>query len=209
MNNLENPMRYEEPKRFFAENPDVKIVLGLDLDECIFNYLGGFRKYLEAQGYKIPKEQPNTWNLGDAGWVADEHEFKAKHEEAVSNGLYSNLELLPDAQETIWDFVRSGYESNIITSRFVVNKQHLLVVKQTAEAIEKHELPYSNIMFQKNKNRFIADGYVDDGPHNIEALKECNRFIVKMNQPYNTHLDVPGADGWLEIREIFRERFGR
>lgn len=209
MSALESTFRSESPREFFAENPEEKIVVGIDLDECCFDYLGGFRKYLENQGYTIPIEKPNSWNLRESGWVTGESEFVEKHEEAVADGLYSRLELLPHTRETLWDLARSGYEVNVITSRFVVNHQHLLVVQQTAESIEKNDLPYSNLMFQKNKYRFVADAYVDDGPHNIVALKEHDRYVIKINQPYNSHLVVPSADDWLEARELLRERFGR
>jgi len=209
MSKLLTPERYESPKEFFRKNSEEKIVLAVDLDECCFNYLDGFRHYLEACGYGVPEGQPSSWNLAESGWVLDETDFKLKHEEAVANGIYKNLEIFPHTKETLWDLVDSGYQINFITSRFVVNRQHLRVVKDTAEAIEKNGLPYSNLMFQKNKDRFLADGYVDDGPHNITALENIGRFVIKLNQPYNLHLETPSANNWLEVREILHERFGR
>lgn len=203
-------LRTTDPKRFFAENPDQKIVLAIDLDECCFDYIGGFRTWLrEKHNIIVPDGSPNSWDMVESGWFASEEDFRRYHEEAVSEGLYRNLSLLPGTRRVLWDLVRSGYESNIITSRFVVNQQHLIVVRDTAYAIEENELPYSNIMFQKNKFRFLADAYIDDGPHNLEALIAHKRFVVKVNQGYNTHIEAPNANHWDEVREILRDRFGR
>lgn len=202
--------RQANPKKYFAENPKDKVILAVDLDECCFDYLGGFRTWLkEKHGLTVPEGSPPSWNLKVSGWFEKEDDFHRYHEEAVTDGIYRTLPLLPGTRATLWDLVRSGYEINIITSRFVVNQQHLQVVSQTAEAIETNKLPYSNIMFQKNKFRFIADAYVDDGPHNLSSLLEHGRFVVKMNQNYNSHIVSPNADTWEEAREILRERFGR
>lgn len=202
-------LRYTDPKKYFAENPDEKIVLGTDLDEVCFSYLETIRKRIAERGRIVPEGQASSWSLVESGWVDSREEFLEIHSEAVTKGLYKELELLPGAREMLWDLVKSGYENNIITSRFVVNKQHMLVVHQTAEALDYHDLPYSNLMFQRTKNRFIADAYLDDGPHNIEPLRADGRFVVKINQLYNKDLGAPEADDWWRAREILRDRFGR
>lgn len=202
-------LRYTDPKTFFAENPQEKIVLAVDLDEVCFDYLGELRTVLTKLGYTIPAGQASSWSLVQSGWVKTEEEFKKHHSEAVANGLYKRLRLLPGAHEMLWELVRAGYEINIITSRFVVKKQHQLVVNQTAEALDFHDLPYSNLMFQKTKNRFLADAYLDDGPHNIEPLRADGRFVIKINQLYNAEIEKPAADDWWGARAILQERFGR
>jgi len=201
--------QYTDPKSYFAAHPEEKVVLAIDLDEVCFDYLGALRLLLTELGYVIPEGQASSWSLVESGWVKTEDEFLKHHSEAVKNGLYKKLELLPGAHEMLWDLERSGYQNDFITSRFVVNRQHQLVVQQTAEALDFHDLPYSNLMFQKTKNRFIADAYVDDGPHNIEPLRADGRFAIKINQLYNASIEGPNADDWWQAREILRERFGR
>lgn len=201
--------RYTDPLTYFRENPEEKIVLGVDLDEVCLDYLGDIKLVLTELGYTIPEGQPSSWSLVDSGWVRTEEDFLKRHSEAVVNGLYRRLKLLPGAHEMLWDLERAGYQIDFITSRFVVKRQHLLVVQQTAEALDFHDLPYSNLMFQKTKTRFLADAYIDDGPHNIIPLREAGRFVVKMNQPYNAALEGPEADNWWITRDILKARFGR
>lgn len=201
--------RYTEPKKYFAEHPEEKIILAVDLDEVCFDYLGGLRKVLEAQGYTIPVGQAKSWSLVESGWVKSEEEFKLRHSEAVSDGLYKRLQLLPGVHKNLWELADADYEINFITSRFVVNKQHKIVVQETAEALDFHNLPYSNLMFQRRKNRFIADAYLDDGPHNIEPLREDGHFVIKVNQPYNLKLAKPDANNWWHARNVLKQHFGR
>lgn len=201
--------RESSPKEFFAHNPQEKIVLAVDLDEVCFDYLGGIRSFLEELGYKIPPGKAKSWSLMQAGRVQSEEEYLKRHAEAVEKGLYTRLKVLPGTKEVVSDLSESGYEIHIITSRFVVPGQNDLVLEQTAQALKEAGIPYDNIMFQKKKARFLADAYLDDGPHNIEALRKEGRFVIKMEQPHNLHMEPPGARDWYEAREILRERFGR
>jgi len=196
-------------KEFFIQFAREPIVLAVDLDEVCFDYLGGFRKRLEAKGLILPAGKSTSWSLQKSGWVTSEEEYKKYHAEAVLDGLYRGLDVLPGARENMRDLSDSGYELNIITSRFVIPGQHQIVVRETAEALDNAKIPYANIMFQKNKVRFLADAYLDDGPHNIEALRDAGRYVIKMNQLYNMYLGGASADDWDEARQILRERFGR
>lgn len=202
-------LRELDPKEFFKENPNEKVVLGVDLDEVCFNYLGGFREWLIANNHPIPEGTPATFSLSDAGWFKDRDEFMELHKQAVEEGIYTNLPVLDGASENLWDLRENGYEINVITSRFVVGGQHRKVLSQTAEALDKANLPYSNIAFLKNKLRFLADAYLDDGPHNIQPLREAGRFVIRIHQEYNGNLGGESAVNWYESREILRERFGR
>lgn len=202
-------LRYSDPKAFFKANPETKITLAVDLDEVCFDYLGELRSILIDIGYKLPEGQATSWSLVESGWVKTNEEFTQLHAKAVQGGLYKRLKLLPGAHEMLWELVKAGYEINFITSRFVVNKQHQIVVQQTAEALDLHDLPYSNLLFLKEKTRFLADGYIDDGPHNITPLREADRFVIKINQPYNTELSKPEAKNWWNARNVLKAQFGR
>lgn len=204
-----NNLRYSDPKEYFLANPDEKVILGVDLDEVCFEYLTGFRNWLSTRGYEVPEGMPTTFSLTEARWFATSEEFKELHGKAVDEGLYKTLPVIPGASKNLWDLRNSGYEINIITSRFVVSGQHRKVVTQTAEAIDDANLPYSNISFLKNKMNFLADAYLDDGPHNITPLREAGRFVIRIHLDYNGDLGGPSADTWDESREILRERFGR
>lgn len=185
------------------------IVLGVDLDEVVFNYLGFVREKLVAAGRQLPDGPPNSWSLPDAGWFKDDADFFKFHGNLVEEGLYDKLELLPGAHETLWDLSNSGYMLNVITSLFVNPGQHQKVCKQTVVALDANGIPYNNLSFLNKKALQFADAYVDDSPKNIESLHEAGRFVIRKEMLYN--LSSPGvrATSWEEIREILREKFGK
>lgn len=201
--------REAHPKDWFAAHPEEKVVLAVDLDEVCFGYLPALRAYLAKQGIEVPASDPEVFSLMEAGWFEAIEDFHRHHSAAVEAGLYTQLQMLEGASKTLWELHEAGYENNIITSRFVVKRQHRLVVTQTAEALDAADIPYSNLAFLANKTRFLADAYLDDGPHNITPLREAGRYVIRVNQLYNSKLEGPSASNWSEIRELLWERFGR
>lgn len=189
---------------------EVPIVLAVDLDEVVFKYIDGFRNWLrEQRGVIVPEGEPRTWSLMESGWFPSEEDFIKTHGEAVDDGIYERLELLPDSIKTLWDLSNSGYQLNIITSRFILPGQNQKVVKQTVQALDDNRIPYSNISFLSNKVLQAADAYIDDSPKNVANLTAADRFVIRRNMAYNQGVQAAAqADTWVEIREILRSRFG-
>lgn len=187
-----------------------KIVLGVDLDEVVYRYTSGFRNWLEYRhGFTLPPEDPKSWSLKESGWFAQEEDFAKFHGQAVNEGLYEQLETLPQARETLWELSDAGYQLNIITSRFVNPGQHQRVVAQTVKALDRDRIPYSNLSFLGNKVLQQADAYLDDSPKNIKGLKEAGREVIIFTMAYNKALEGRRADTWGEARAHLRDLFGR
>lgn len=188
-----------------------KIVLGVDLDEVVFGYISGFRDWLrESLDLDIPEQTPDTWSLCDSGWFATEEEFHRIHGEAVNAGLYENLKVLSGAKKHLRQLSMSGYDINIITSRFVNPGQHKRVVSQTVAALDANHIPYNNLAFLSNKTLMLADAYIDDSPNNIKRLHDAGRFVIAFDMPYNQGLQASArATNWDEVRAILTEKFGQ
>jgi len=187
-----------------------KIVLAVDLDEVVFGYLNGLRKHMRENGLEVSDEVPSSFAMDKSGWFETIDAFKKVHGEAVDNGLYANLEALDGASENLQDLVKSGYEVNVVTSRFVNGGQHSIVLSNTAEALDRCRIPYSNILFLSDKTRFIADTYIDDGPHNLTPLRDAGRHVIAYSWKYNENVEgIDRADNWDGIREILRNRYGK
>lgn len=186
-----------------------KIILGVDLDECVFGYLPAISNHMGIKGFKVPTEPPAAFSMVENGWFETMELFRQTHGDAVENGLYEHLEVFEGASEILKDLSKSGYEINIITSRFVNPGQHGLVVAQTAIALDKNNIPYSSLSFLDNKTRFLADAYIDDGPHNLEPLQKLGRYTITFDQAYNRHIPGPRVNSWHEAREVLQNEFGR
>lgn len=185
------------------------IALGIDLDECVYYYLRGLRLSSGRNGAALPLIDPDHFSLTKSGWFTSDEDFKRVHGKAVDEGLYAGLEVLPFASEVLHDLTKSGYEINLLTSRFVNPGQHERVVADTARSLEINDIPYSSLSFVSNKTRSLMDGYLDDAPHNLEPLIALGRYTITFNQSYNQHIPGARANDWLHVREILRAKFGR
>ncbi|HEY4377427.1 MAG TPA: hypothetical protein VGM93_09720, partial [Acidimicrobiales bacterium] len=47
-----------------------------------------------------------------------------------------------------------------------------------------------------------ADAYIDDAPHNVDALRATGNPVIVFEQPYNAGLDGPRARGWDEVEAL-------
>ena len=57
----------------------------------------------------------------------------------------------------------------------------------------------------ERKPEVEADAYIDDGPHNVLALRELGNEVIVFDQPYNRDLPGPRAHDWAEVEEIVEE----
>lgn len=192
-----------------ASNISDLIALGVDLDEVVFKYLRGLRQFSGRNGSPLPMIDPEHFSLTKSGWFTSDEDFKRVHGKAVDEGLYAGLEMNDGASDVLHDLINSGYEVNLLTSRFVNPGQHERVVSDTARSLEINDIPYSSLSFVSNKTRSLQDGYLDDAPHNLEPLIALDRFTVTFDQTYNQHVPGARAYNWLHLREVLREKFGR
>ena len=73
----------------------------------------------------------------------------------------------------------------------------------TAAWLDQHKIPYRDLCFLGAKPEVQADAYIDDAPHNIEALRGLGNTVIVFEQPYNRslHRRTAGQD-WAEVESI-------
>ena len=47
-----------------------------------------------------------------------------------------------------------------------------------------------------------AHAYVDDGPHNVEGLREAGYNVITFDHPYNRHIEGPRVSSWAELEGV-------
>jgi len=111
--------------------------------------------------------------------------------------------------ERSWDFREWGFDQGvwirIVTHRLYVNWGHNAAAADTVQWLDQARIPYRDLCFVGKKRDVGADAYVDDGPHNIEALRAAGRAAIVFDQPYNTDLGGLRASNWQEVEELIYE----
>jgi len=68
--------------------------------------------------------------------------------------------------------------------------------------LQHHKIPYRDICFLGAKPQVEADVYIDDAPHNVEALRATGNPVIVFDQPYNAEMSGPRATNWAQVEEI-------
>lgn len=179
-------------------------VFGVDLDGVCGDYTPAFRtivaRELGVSEDELPLERSwdfREWNLERAGG------FERLHGLAVSeHRLFATMPPIEGVTDALWRLSDAGIHIRVITHRLYTNWTHASAVADTVEWLDQHRIPYRDICFLGKKPDVGADAYIDDGPHNIEALRAAGFNAIVFDQPYNLHLDGPRAHNWAELEEM-------
>ena len=179
------------------------IVLGVDLDGVCADYTSAFRS-LVAEDRGVDPESLTTdvsWDFGE--WGLDRDEFLRLHRIAVQERrMFRDMPVIDGASETLWRLSDAGVWIRIITHRLVTNWGHALIVSDTVEWLDSQRIPYRDLCFLGNKPEAQADVYVEDAPHNIDALRASGNLVIAFDQPYNRSMAGPRAEAWHDVESI-------
>jgi 5'(3')-deoxyribonucleotidase len=182
---------------------DRPYVLGVDLDGVCGDYTGAFRTVVAEQLGCSLDDLPlqRSWDFSE--WGLDDEEFERLHHHAVTERrILSWMPVLDGAADALWRLSDAGVWIRIITHRLYVNWSHATAIADTVEWLDRVRIPYRDICFMGDKPEVGADLYIDDGPHNVEALREVGNRVIIFDAPYNQHLGGTRARTWTECEQL-------
>ena len=183
-----------------------EFVLGVDLDAVCADYNAAFRQ-IAATELGVPVEQLTTevsWDFGE--WGLDRDRFLALHRTAVQqHRMFRDMPAIDGASDALWRLSDAGVWIRVITHRLVTNWGHALIVSDTVDWLDSRRIPYRDLCFLGRKPEVQAHAYVEDAPHNVEALRAGGNRVIVFDQPYNRHLDGYRAVDWAEVEALVAE----
>ncbi len=180
-----------------------EFVLGVDLDGVCADYTSAFRRIV-AMERKIDADSLTTevsWDFAE--WGLDRDSFLDLHKTSVQDHrMFKNMSALDGVSDALWRLSDAGVWIRIVTHRLVTNWGHALIVSDTVDWLDAKSIPYRDICFLGRKPEIEADAYVEDAPHNVEALRARGNTVIVFDQPYNRDLDGLRASSWVEVEAI-------
>lgn len=180
-----------------------EFVLGVDLDGVCADYTEGFRSVASIE-WNVPASSLTTevsWDFGE--WGLDREGFLALHRASVQDHrMFRDMPAIEGASESLWRLSDAGVWIRVITHRLVTNWGHAIIVSDTVEWLDLRRIPYRDLCFLGRKPEVQADAYVEDAPHNVEALRAGGNTVIVFDQPYNRELPGPRARTWGEVELI-------
>jgi len=178
-------------------------VLGVDVDDVLAHYGKSLGRLVEIdRGMALGTLPPaNTWSFDN--WKLESGEWLKYHTQLIKSGGFATMEPLAGASAALRRLSEAGVYIRIVTHRLVIPKHHAIVVSDTVSWLDSQEIPYRDICFAANKATVGADLYVDDAPHNYQAIKDAGMDCILFNQCYNAHLDAPlRAHNWEDVESM-------
>jgi 5'-nucleotidase len=178
-------------------------VLGVDLDGVCGDYTAAFGAVVASdRGVDPASLGPQTsWDFTE--WGVGAADFDRLHQTAVlEHRIFRTMPPIEGVAEALWRLSDAGVWIRVITHRLCVNWGHAVAVADTVEWLDRHAIPYRDLCFLGRKPEVEADVYIDDGPHNVEALRAHGDQVIVFDQPYNRHLEAPRAHGWDEAETL-------
>jgi len=182
-------------------------ILGVDLDGVVGDFYGAMRtiaaEWLNKPVESLPKEVSyglSEWGLADYGGYDKLHRFAV-----IQRKLFRDMPPIQDAPATLRKLSARGIRIRIITYRLFLKYSHKASIIQTAEWLDKYDIPYWDICFMNDKVAVGAHVYIDDTPHNIIQLREQGSKTIVFSNSTNRDLPGPRADSWPEAEKIVLE----
>ena len=183
-----------------------EFVLGVDLDGVCADYTSAFRRIV-AMERNVDADSLTTevsWDFAE--WGLNRDSFLELHKTSVQDHrMFKNMPALDGVSDALWRLSDAGVWIRIVTHRLVTNWGHALIVSDTVDWLDAKSIPYRDICFLGRKPEIEADAYVEDAPHNVEALRARGNTVIVFDQPYNRDLDGLRASNWAEVEAIVSE----
>jgi 5'-nucleotidase len=187
-------------------SPTGSFVLGVDLDGVCGDHTEAFRQVVAVEQGVDPATLPTqvSWNFYE--WGLDDESFLEIHRRAVlDHRMFASMPVIEGAAEALWRLSDAGVWIRLITHRLYANWGHAVAVGDTVAWLDAAGIPYRDLCFLGQKPQVEADAYIDDAPHNIEALRAQGNEVIVFDQPYNREVDGRRARTWDEAERHVRE----
>jgi 5'(3')-deoxyribonucleotidase len=181
-----------------------QFVLGVDLDGVVADHTARFREIVAERRGVAPESLTleRSWDFHE--WGFETGEYDRMHKLAITDyDMMLTMPVIEGAADALWRLSDAGVWIRIITHRLYVNWAHGRAVGDTAAWLDQHRIPYRDLCFLGAKPEVQADAYIDDAPHNIEALRRLGNTVIVFDQPYNRSIaDGPRAADWSEVESL-------
>jgi 5'(3')-deoxyribonucleotidase len=177
-------------------------VLGVDLDGVVGDFYAYMRVVAAEWLGKPLDDLPTEVQYSLPEWGLTGETYIAMHRFAVTQrGLFREMEPIEGAPPTLRRLSDHGVHIRIVTHRLFIAHFHREAVQQTIDWLDHYGIPYSDLCFTGEKVAVGADLYIEDAPHNVEALRTVAPTIVFTNST-NRSIDGLRADDWSQAEEL-------
>ena len=186
-----------------GESDRGEFILGVDLDGVCGDHTTAFARVVaEEQGIGVEQlPEQTSWSFHE--WGLTDDDFERLHRRAIlEHRMFRSMPVIEGCAEALWRLSDAGVWIRLITHRLYTNWGHAVAVADTVDWLDEHGIPYRDLCFLGQKPQVEADAYVDDAPHNVEALRAAGNTVIMFDQPYNRSIEGLRANDWRSVEAL-------
>lgn len=178
------------------------LVVAVDLDDVCADRLGMIAAALQAEGIDVGDSSPKFWDLSDWG-VRDHGHYERLHYGCfIEADGYRRMAPLPGAVDALRALHLEGVRIRVLTGRLWTSEVVTRTLSDTASWLGHHGIPVDDIAFVTDKAAVMADVYVEDAPHFLQALHAAGRRTITYHKGYNSQTPGPRANNWQSVLDL-------
>ena len=188
-----------------------RLVINVDVDGVLYDFVGTFKRYVEDRHYDGAKTLPTPvqWATWDAWGITQKDFYRYLHEGARYNVLFRVGPALEGAVEAMQTLEKEGHYLRIVTSKMLREPTARLAAQLSVlDWLDRQQIPYHGISFvgsSSEKALLRADVIVDDKPNAAWAIPGKRNILF--TQPWNDLVPtgrLTRANNWAEVLDIIR-----
>jgi 5'(3')-deoxyribonucleotidase len=182
--------------------PTEHLRLGIDLDGVVADFnVGWMERYNREFGTQLHHSQVVMWDgLQSLTHFASMDDFW-EWARSGPKSIFRDLPIFAGAREVM---ERLAGEHRIV----IVSSKFDWAIPDTLAWLSDHRIPAREIHFVWDKTGVPCDVYLEDAPHNLQALVERRResLVCRMVRPWNSPLDgARDVADWAEFEDAVAE----
>lgn len=175
--------------------------IGLDIDDVLYPWSQRAYEAICAAGKDKGLGLPSMWEMHEHYGLGRD-EFWNIINAAYMDGMLLNAPY-DGVQDLIYALMWEGYEVHLVTARGCSEGDMAQMVReQTRECLRTHSVPHDSLTFTKDKAALGLDYFLDDGIHNVTALREAGCEAYLRDQCHNQDSDLPRVADLEEFVEV-------
>lgn len=167
--------------------------IGLDVDNVLYPWATVFTRWVERRKGLAPgtlDDIPQSWSWYKHQWGMEQSEMMDHFGAGVQAGvIFRHGDPLPGSlscARRLWD---AGHRLHYVTDRELPGFPASEAKRVTEDWLGQHGFPVSSVTVTSDKASVKTDVFLDDGPHNIEALVATGHlYPVLWDLPHNRDL---------------------
>lgn len=178
--------------------------IGVDLDGVAYRFVDALRGYIHAATGRPVESMPTaqSWNFYKDQWAMSSAEFLEHFRNGINDGVIFAIGApYPGTVEALGRIAEDGHRIHIVTARMIAGAE-AAARANTRRWLADWNIPHHSLVFSDDKTSVRTDVFLEDAPHNYDALDAAGVEVWLMHRRWNAQHPGRRVADWDSFVEV-------